>query len=104
MTRSFTLVGRIAFAILPLACGRQPQAHPIEMRQFKFEPAAIEVRSGDTLVFTNHDIVPHTATARDTSWNTGEIAANATTRIVVTGNAHYFCLYHPNMTASVELE
>ena len=57
-----------------------------------------------TLVFTNHDIVPHTATARDTSWHTGDIAANATARIVVTGNADYFCLYHPTMTASVEIE
>ena len=96
--------GRIALAILPLACSQPPRSHAIEIRAFKYAPASLQVRTGDTLVFTNRDIVPHTATARDTTWNSGDIAPGGTRRIVVTASRDYFCLYHPNMTAKVELE
>ena len=103
MMSRMTLIGRVACAILPLACAPAPRSHAIEIREFKYAPASLKVRKGDTLVFANRDIVPHTATARDTSWNTGDIPARTSARIVVSSGADYFCIYHPTMTASIEL-
>jgi len=44
-------------------------AHIIEIRDFVFSPISVEVKAGDTITWTNFDIVPHTATAIDHSWD-----------------------------------
>jgi len=38
---------------------------------------------GDTLVWSNRDVVPHTATADGGGWNTGSIPAGGERRVVV---------------------
>ena len=53
-----------------LAGGRE---HRVLIKRFKFEPARLEVRPGDVIVWENLDIAPHTATATDKSWDTGRI-------------------------------
>ena len=74
----------------------------VEITNFKFNPAIIEVKSGDSVVFVNRDIVPHTATADDKRWDTGLIAKDEskTIEIVSDMTLTFFCLYHPNMKAS----
>ena len=49
--------------------------HRVEIQQFRFVPEAIEVKPGDTIVWVNLDIVPHTVTATDTdtSWDSGNL-------------------------------
>ena len=39
-----------------------PQRHVVEIRGMAFHPEALEVRRGDTVVWINRDMVPHTAT------------------------------------------
>ncbi len=92
--------GGIAVAILPLACTEAPRSHVVDIRNFVYAPTPIELQPGDTIVFVNHDVVPHTATARDTAWDTGEILPGDTVRVVPNAG-EYFCVYHPNMTAVV---
>lgn len=81
----------------------KPARHEIRIEAFVFQPAAEVVRPGDTLVFVNRDAVPHTATANDSTWDTGEILANATDTVVVPANGigAYKCAYHPNMKAEL---
>src|SRR3546814_13495452 len=43
--------------------------HVIEMTRMRFGPAPANLKVGDTIVWVNHDIVPHTATARDRSFD-----------------------------------
>jgi plastocyanin len=71
----------------------------VVIEHFAFTPASIEVEAGDTVVFTNRDIAPHTATAADGSWTTMDIASGRSEAIVVrtNGAAAYFCKYHPLM-------
>jgi plastocyanin len=38
----------------------------VEIREFKFEPETLTVHEGDTVVWKNDEIVPHTATAVST--------------------------------------
>ena len=43
------------------------------MRDFGFTPAEVDVAEGDTIVWSNADFVPHTATARDAAWDSKAI-------------------------------
>lgn len=73
--------------------------HIVQIRGFAFEPAELRTQPGDTVVWINRDVVPHTATAHDRRWDTGDIAAGGSALRVLGNNeaADYFCLYHPGM-------
>jgi len=73
----------------------------VVIKDFKFAPESIHVRTGDTITFINEDIVPHTATAIDESWDTGNLATGESATITVTEEfeLQYFCVYHPMMKA-----
>ena len=65
----------------------------------KFVPERLEVAAGDTVVWTNHDVVPHTVTASQAKVESGEIAPNNTFRFVARrkGEMPYLCRLHPVM-------
>jgi plastocyanin len=60
------------------------------------------VSVGDTVEWTNHDIVVHTATANDRSWEV-VIPAGATMARAIdkAGSIGYFCRFHPNMHGEI---
>jgi len=82
-----------------------PKQHHVEIRDFSFTPEVLSVKPGDTIIWTNQDIAPHTATARDGSWDTGILAKGQSKEIKVTGKltADYFCRFHPMMQAKLRL-
>ena len=73
----------------------------IEIRQFKFTPNAPIVSPGDVIIWQNKDIVPHTVTATDKSWDSGKINAGGEWQMVIEGDLfeRYFCRFHPAMKA-----
>ncbi len=79
--------------------------HRVEIQQFKFVPEAIEVKPGDTVVWVNLDIVPHTVTATNTSWESGNLDPDAEWEMTVgePTSGKYFCAYHPTMTAAINV-
>ena len=96
-----------ACAVLALAAGcggggARPTTHPVEIRAFRFAPDTVVAAPGDTVVWTNHDVVPHTATAAD-GWDTGEIRTSASGRMVAAeaGTYAYVCAYHPGMRGTL---
>lgn len=96
-----------ALAFLAAGCagdGSAPQRHGIEIRAFVFSPDTQAAQPGDTVVFVNHDAVPHTATADNGAWDTGSIPANGTKTVVIpsTGTGPYRCAIHPTMTGRIE--
>ena len=94
----------LAPAAAGCAGGEQPpRAHAVEIAAFVYRPAGLAVAPGDTVVFTNRDPVPHTATAADGSWDSGSLAKDASWRLVVPegGIGAYRCAFHPNMAASL---
>jgi plastocyanin len=80
-----------------------PRAHTVEIRNFAFAPAEVTVAPGDTVVWTNGDFVPHTATGRNDRWDSRAISANGSWRYVAPapGRYEYYCVFHPGMTAVV---
>jgi plastocyanin len=80
----------------------RPTRHTIEIRAMEFHPAVLEVAKGDTVVWINRDIVPHTATAAAVAppaWDTGTLTAGQSGRYVPghSGEALYTCTLHPTM-------
>ena len=86
------------------ACSKPaPRTHTIAVRNFAFVPAELSVSPGDTIVWSNTDFVPHTATASDKSWDSRSIDANGSWRFVArtAGRHGYYCAFHPTMKASI---
>jgi len=67
----------------------------------KFSPDRLEVAVGDTVTWTNKDLVPHTVTAAGAGIESGNIAPGASWKYVVKrrGEVNYVCRYHPTMKA-----
>ncbi len=85
---------------LLLMLGAVPKTHTVEIRGMEFHPAVLTVAVGDTVLWINRDIVPHTATASSgAGWNTGQLLQNQTGRQVMTrpGATRYVCSFHPTM-------
>lgn len=83
-----------------------PQVHTVIISDFKFTPSILQVKPGDKIIWVNQDIVPHTATAIDKSWDTGIIVSQGRKEMAVTKiqTLSYYCFYHPVMTAKLVLE
>jgi len=76
--------------------------HTVVIDGTKFEPATLEVRRGDAVVWVNRDPFPHTATAAG-AFDSGSIAANRSWRMTArtAGRFDYLCTFHPNMKATL---
>ncbi|HLQ69693.1 MAG TPA: cupredoxin family copper-binding protein [Gemmatimonadales bacterium] len=103
------MIGRFAI-VLPLAAfaaggggggrARPSRAHAIEIHGMAFHPASLNVSVGDTVVWINRDIVPHTATGRGRrQWDSGQLQQGDSGRYVPrrSGRAPYTCTLHPTM-------
>lgn len=69
-----------------------------------FQPRVLELQRGDTVVWINRDLVPHTATAeRKPAWTTGSLAQDQSGQYVArrTGEDPYFCEFHPVMKGTL---
>jgi plastocyanin len=73
------------------------------MRNVAFDPPSVTVAVGDTVVWTNADFLPHTATARDAAWDSKAIEANGVWRLVAAtpGTHEYYCVFHPSMKGTI---
>jgi plastocyanin len=69
-----------------------------------FSPNPDTVTVGQTVAWKNNDSVPHTSTADGGTWNTGNLAASATSAAIAmntAGSFPYHCTIHPSMTATL---
>ncbi|HET7197484.1 MAG TPA: cupredoxin family copper-binding protein [Burkholderiales bacterium] len=69
----------------------------------QFVPARLEVSAGDTVTWTNRDLVPHTVTAAGAGLESGNIAPGASWKFTArrAGAIAYVCRYHPSMKATL---
>jgi plastocyanin len=80
-----------------------PRAVAIEIDNFKFGVATLEVAEGTTVTWTNRDDVPHTVSSttkvfKSPPLDTGE-AFSYTFREA--GTFEYYCSIHPHMTGKI---
>jgi plastocyanin len=80
------------------------QTHPVEIRQMKFRPSPVNVTSGDTVVWTNREAMPHTVTADNGEFASETLQNGDTFSHTFNGpqrTVAYHCTIHPGMTGQV---
>jgi amicyanin len=81
-----------------------PAAAPgkVSIANFAFDPAALTVKSGSTVTWTNNDVVAHTVTFTDVAnsptLNRGDKFSRTFTKA---GTYSYICSIHPFMHGTV---
>jgi plastocyanin len=92
-----------ALVSLLLAAPALAADHKVVIQNFKFSPATLSVKAGDTVTFTNQDSAPHTATASNGAFDTGRISKGQSKRVTIStkGAIAYICSFHPMMKARI---
>ncbi|HEX9727339.1 MAG TPA: cupredoxin family copper-binding protein [Gemmatimonadales bacterium] len=97
------LVALLVFAdpsTAPAGSSMPPRRHVVKISGMAFQPAVLQVAPGDTVVWINQDIVPHTASAAGSDgWDTGILVQGDSSRYVPrrSGDTPYICRLHPTM-------
>ncbi len=98
-----TLISSMVLAIGTRPSLAEPTTHHVDIMGFQFTPKLLTVSSGDRVVFTNRDVVPHTASAVDGSWGSVDLSNGAqwSLEVVRRGNLDYYCQHHPVMRGTL---
>jgi plastocyanin len=76
----------------------------VDIRDHAFDPAQLNVAPGTTVRFVNNDSEPHTATADNGLFDTGELEPGDSSFDVFldgSGTVTYHCELHPDMQGSI---
>src|SRR5215212_6699812 len=93
------LVALVAlFSLVPLAgaAPRTAETKTVTIKDFAFDPKTISVNVGDTITWTNEGPSPHTVSADDASFDSGNLDKGATFSHTFdkAGTFAYYCKYH----------
>lgn len=77
----------------------RPKTHTVSMESMRFHPDELTVAVGETVVWVNDDLVPHTATSAAGRFDSKEIEAGKSWKHKFTrkGDFHYVCTLHRKM-------
>jgi plastocyanin len=93
--------------MVPSVALAQDSSGPIvTISDFQFTPASINVAVGSTVTWRNDGPSTHTATANDSSFNTGLLKNGQSESATFNqlGSFEYVCTLHPQMTGTVVVE
>jgi plastocyanin len=112
-----TIARRFALALIILAllpCSsmgqgtakRKPATHTLTIEGMQFGPATLTVKLGDSIVWVNKDMFPHTVTAKDGAFDSKQIEPGKswTYRSVKKGTFAYVCSLHPTMQGQLQIK
>ena len=96
----------LTVAVAPLSSGvaATPRLHVVVIDKMKFGPLPSNVRVGDAVLWVNHDLFRHSATARDGSFDI-DLSAGKSGKMVMrkAGAVSFACKYHPAMTGVINV-
>jgi plastocyanin len=103
VTRRHVMLGAAVVAAIGCAPHPAQMIQTVHIRAFQFTPAADTVQAGDTVLWVNDDMVPHTATAPGKEFDSGSIDVGASWPHVTRtpGSYAYECTFHPNMRGTL---
>lgn len=101
----FTIAACLLAGCSGVSAAPTPRERVVTIEAFVYHPTALTVAVGDTVVWRNRDLVPHTATAKGT-FDTGSIAMGAERKWVAKrrGEFAYDCTFHPTMKATLTVQ
>ncbi|MBI4835867.1 MAG: S-layer homology domain-containing protein [Candidatus Abawacabacteria bacterium] len=93
----------------PTAAAVVPKTVNVSMQSFRYNPPALSINAGDTVVWKNMDTAPHTVTVKDLRigdagyFDSGSMGQNQTFSFTFTkkGTFNYTCIFHPEMVGSI---
>jgi plastocyanin len=94
--------------VIALALGASVSAHAatiqIAMENLVIAPAEATAKVGDTIELINKDIFAHTATARNGDFDVTMPPKKTVTFVLKkAGTIEYYCRFHPNMKATLNV-
>ena len=94
----------LAAAWLPLAA--HAETRTITIQGFQFKPQAVDVKSGDEVVFVNNDVTEHTATAGNNAFDSKSIKPGASWKwkAGAAGQYAYNCAFHNGMKGVINVK
>lgn len=86
-----------------------PAGNTVTIRNFAFSPAALSVKPGTTVTWTNQDSAPHTVVSADgdpAPFTSDTLATGASFTFTFTtpGTYTYHCSIHPSMTGTIVVQ
>jgi plastocyanin len=87
----------------PSSAARPTTVVEVTLYDNRFEPQTINVQPGTTVRWTNAGTHDHTVTARNGSWDSGDIAPGATYSATFQrpGTYSYYCRHHEGMQGMI---
>ena len=89
------------------AAASKARTHTVTIEDMRFQPAVLVVAPGDTIVWVNKDLVPHTATSQKGGFDSKVILASESWRHTVQkkkGDLAYICTLHPAMKGTLRVK
>jgi plastocyanin len=85
--------------------GARTATHEIAIAAMRFEPAIVDARVGDRIVWVNRDPFPHTVVGAPGTPHSPEIPPGGrwTFRAKVAGELPYRCSLHPTMAGTLRI-
>jgi plastocyanin len=83
--------------------GAGSSAGVVTIKGYAYKPGKLTIAAGTTLEVTNKDSEPHTLTADDKSFDTGNLNKDRSKAITLpsAGTFHYYCTLHPYMKGTI---
>ena len=75
----------------------------VDIKNFRFNPGMVEITAGSEVTWTNQELIVHTATADDGTFDSGDLSKGDSFSFTFDepGEYPYFCQYHDNMQGTV---
>lgn len=103
--RGRILLGLAAALLLSPPVAAAPRTYVVAIDKMKFGGIPPNLKAGDAIVWENHDIFRHTATARDGTFNVDlPPGAKGRTLLRKSGTIDFTCKYHPGMHGVLKVE
>ncbi|HVQ59714.1 MAG TPA: cupredoxin domain-containing protein [Solirubrobacterales bacterium] len=85
--------------------GEAEGSEKVNIVEFTYQPDPVVIRTGGKVIWQNDDTAPHTATADDGSFDTGNLLRGKikSETFKEAGTYPYFCAIHPTMHGTVEV-
>lgn len=83
-----------------------PAGTSVTMAGSRFAPETLAIAAGETVRWFNDDALPHTVSASDGSWDSGNLVPGQAfeRRFDGAGSYPYLCRYHPRMVGTIVVE
>jgi plastocyanin len=102
---AWTMTALISFQATPPGVAAAGKAE-VKIDNFSFVPAALTVKAGTQITWTNGDDIPHTVVSNGPTFKSKVLATGEKFTFTADkpGTYSYFCSIHPNMTGKVVVE